>query len=73
MEQSNISRDHVAMEAMKVLMPYYLERKMTLKEKIKILLGLPVAVGSYDADMLAIEAYGIADAMIKAREYKQAD
>lgn len=67
MEQSNISRDHIAMEAMKVLLPVYLKEDLTLIERIRRLLGLPIKIQTYDADHLAAEAYGIADAMIRAR------
>lgn len=65
--ESNISRDHIAMEAMKVLLPVYIEEDLTLIERIRRLLGLPIKIQTYDADHLAAEAYGIADAMIRAR------
>ncbi|WP_289202121.1 hypothetical protein [Xylanibacter rodentium] len=67
MEQSNISRDHLAMEAMKVLLPYHLKEDLTLVERIRRLLGLPVRVRTYNSDALAAEAYQIADSMIGQR------
>lgn len=70
MEQSNISRDHLAMEAMRVLLLHYIEEDLTLVERIRRLLGLPVRIRTYDADHLAAEAYSVADAMIKARNIK---
>ncbi len=69
MEQINISRDHIAMEAMKVLlarceMPYF-----TIWGKIKRALGLSYTtfwVTNY-AQNLAKHSYRIADAMIEWR------
>ena len=64
MAGSNISRDHIAMEAMKVLMQKNVSEYMTFKNKIKKLFGLI----AYDEEWLAKMAYDFADAMIAQRE-----
>lgn len=69
MAGSNISRDHIAMEAMKVLMQKNVSEYMTFKNKIKKLFGLEYkSVIAYDEEWLAKKAYDFADAMIAQRE-----
>lgn len=51
MAESNISRDHIAMEAMKVLMQKNVSEYMTFKNKIKKLFGLEYkSVIAYDEE-----------------------
>lgn len=74
MEGSNISRDHIAMEAMKVLMQKTVSDSLTLKNKIRKLFGLNYrTVTSFDIKMIAQISYDMADAMISQREKKQED
>lgn len=69
MAGSNISRDHIAMEAMKVLMQKNVSEYMTFKNKIKKLFGLEYkSVIAYDEEWLAKMAYDFSDAMIAQRE-----
>jgi hypothetical protein len=69
MAESNISRDHIAMEAMKVLMQKNVSEYMTFKNKIKKLFGLEYkSVIAYDEEWLAKMAYDFADVMIAQRE-----
>lgn len=69
MAGSNISRDHIAMEAMKVLMQKNVSEYMTFKNKIKKLFGLEYkSVIAYDKEWLAKMAYDFADVMIAQRE-----
>lgn len=75
MEQSNISRDHIAMEAMKVFLdkcgtPYH-----TLWDKVKKALGFGYS-RNWDSNkqtpmFIAQYSYCIADAMIEEREKKR--
>lgn len=67
MEDNNITRSHIAMEAMKALIPFYLKEDLSLVDRIKKLIGLPVKPQYYDEKHLAAEAYAIADAMIEAK------
>lgn len=74
MAESNISRDHIAMEAMKVLMQKTVSDSLTLKNKIRKLFGLNYRiVASLDLKMIARISYDMADAMISQREKKQED
>lgn len=74
MAESNISRDHIAMEAMKILMQKNISEYITFKNKIKKLFGLGYkSVTAYDEEWLAKMAYDFADAMISQREKKQED
>lgn len=74
MAESNISRDHIAMEAMKVLMQKTVSDSLTLKNKIRKLFGLNYrTVASLDLKMIARISYDMADAMISQREKKQED
>lgn len=72
MAESNISRDHIAMEAMKVLMEKTVSNSLTLKNRIKKFFGMNYkTVAAFDAKMLAVFSYEIADAMIAQRENKE--
>lgn len=59
--ESNITRDHIALEAMKILM----QKRINVK---KNLFGKAISINSIDKFLLANEAYNIADAMIAERE-----
>ncbi len=59
--ESNITRDHIALEAMKILM----QKRINVK---KNLFGKVISINSIDKFLLANEAYNIADAMIAERE-----
>ena len=61
MNNSNIARDHITLEAMKILM----QKRINVK---KNLFGKVISVNSIDKFLLANEAYNIADAMIAERE-----
>lgn len=72
MAESNISRDHIAMEAMKVIMEKTVSDSLTLKNKIRKLFGLNYRTfASLDLKMIARISYDMADAMISQREKKQ--
>lgn len=59
--ESNITRDHIALEAMKILM----QKRINVK---KNLFGKVISINCIDKFLLANEAYNIADAMIAERE-----
>ena len=70
--ESNISRDHIAMEAMKVLLIKGMElsaKPVTFKDKVKRFFGLPFKGEVQDSYIKEISkgAYEIADAMIEQR------
>lgn len=66
--ESNISRDHIALEAMKCIM-MSAKRRRTLWNRIVTLfyLSKEASVTSYNFEGQAEKAYQIADAMIKER------
>lgn len=69
MAGSNISRDHIAMEAMKVLMEKTVSNNLTLKNRIRQFFGLNhKAYIAFDEKMIAKLSYEMADAMIAQRE-----
>ncbi len=69
MAGSNISRDHIAMEAMKVLMEKTASDSMTLKNKAKKFFGMNYrTVVAFDQKAIAKLSYEMADAMIAQRE-----
>jgi hypothetical protein len=69
MAVSNISRDHIAMEAMKVLMEKTVSNNLTLKSRIKRFFGLNhKTYTAFDEKMIAKLSYEMADAMIAQRE-----
>ncbi len=66
---SNISRDHIAMEAMKVLMQKNVTISLTLKNRIRRFFGMSYkSVTAFDNKALAKLSYEVADAMIAQRE-----
>lgn len=72
MAESNISRDHIAMEAMKVIMEKTVSNSLTLKNKIRKFFGLNYrTVIAFDQKAIAKLSYDMADAMISQREKKQ--
>ena len=68
--ESNISRDHIALEAMKVLLESSLEVEQTLGNKIKVLFGgrSKINYKLLNCKLAAKHAYVYADAMIAERE-----
>lgn len=69
MAVSNISRDHIAMEAMKVLMEKTVSNNLTLKNRIRQFFGLNhKTYTSLDKKMIAKLSYEMPDAMIAQRE-----
>lgn len=68
--ESNISRDHIALEAMKIILEKSYVREQTLWNKIKVLFGGGHKVSdSYLRPwVIAERAYAYADAMIAERE-----
>lgn len=67
--ESNISRDHIALEAMKCMMNTA-KRRRTLLNRI-VTLFFPFkesSVTNYSYEKMAKSAYEIADAMIKERD-----
>lgn len=69
MAGSNISRDHIAMEAMKVFMEKNVTVSLTLKNRIRRFLGMSYkSVTVLDYKGIAKLSYNIADAMIAQRE-----
>lgn len=69
MAESNISRDHIAMEAMKVLMEKTVSNNLKLTGRIKRFFGLNhKTYTAFDEKMIAKLSYNIADAMIAQRE-----
>ena len=71
MEQSNISRDHIALEAMKIIFNKMTFILMPLTDRIRRLFGRNVHSNGYSTsryDFIAREAYKLADAMLAERE-----
>lgn len=69
MAGSNISRDHIAMEAMKVLMEKTVSNNLKLTGRIKRFFGLNhKTYTGFDEKMIAKLSYEMADAMIAQRE-----
>lgn len=71
--ESNITRDHLAMEAMKVIMEKSVRRRMSLKERIKSMFGKPVVerITMLNPVLIADVSYRVADAMIARRETEE--
>lgn len=67
--ESNISRDHIALEAMKIVLNATIEHKQTLWNKICVLFGgEPVIKHKCTSErMAAAIAYRYADAMLEER------
>lgn len=74
MEQSNISRDHIALEAMKVIMQTTTREMLTPLNRLKRWLGLPYRnwTGGLTHAGLAKAAHDVADAMMAERERRNA-
>ena len=69
MAESNISRDHIAMEAMKILLENTISKHLTLKNRIRNFFGRNYNANvKFDSETLAKASYNIADAMIAQRE-----
>lgn len=74
MEQSNISRDHIAMEVMKIIMQKTTRETLTPLNRLKRWLGINHVSSTIGitCDTLAAKAYDIADAMVAEREKRNA-
>ena len=72
MEQSNISRDHIALEAMKIIMQATTHEIITPVQRFKRWLGMTHKswLGGLNPGQLAAKSYDIADAMVAERENK---
>lgn len=71
MEQSNISRDHIALEAMKIMYGKMSFSRLSLIERIRKWLGLSVNDQRYTSCgyyFIARESYKLADAMLAERD-----
>lgn len=67
--ESNISRDHIAMEAMKTILSHTVSHNSKIITKIKVLFGICTdnfLLPKYET--VAKEAYKYADSMIAERE-----
>lgn len=72
-QQSNISRDHIAMEAMKVIMEKTTKEMLTPLNRLKRWLGIEHTSSTIGItyDTLAAKSYDIADAMVAEREKRK--
>ena len=71
MNESNISRDHIALEAMKIILDKSIKQRITPVQRIRKLAALRYEVRSFfihNPANVAESAYEIADAMIAERE-----
>ena len=70
MTGSNISRDHIAMEAMKILLSNSSQKEQTIFNKIGSFLGLckPKRIFIINTINVSVMAYKMADDMIAQRE-----
>ena len=68
-QESNISRDHIALEAMKVIMRETTHEITTPVDRVRRWLGLPHKswLGGLNPGQLAAKSYDIADAMVAER------
>lgn len=68
-QESNISRDHIALEAMKVIMRETTHEITTPVARVRRWLGLPHKswLGGLNPGQLAAKSYDIADAMMAER------
>lgn len=74
MEQSNISRDHIALEAMKVIMQTTTREMLSPLNRLKRLLGITHVSSTIGItyENLAAKAHDVADAMMAERERRNA-
>lgn len=74
-QQSNISRDHIALEAMKVIMRETTHEITSPVARIKRWLGLPHKswLGGLTPGQLARKSYEIADAMVTERQNRKTE
>lgn len=74
-QQSNISRDHIAMEAMKVIMRETTHEITSPVARIKRWFGLPHKSWLIDLTpgQLARKSYEIADAMVAERQNRKTE
>lgn len=72
-QQSNISRDHIAMEAMKVIMKKTTKEMSTPLNRLKRWLGITHVSSTIGItyDTLAAKAYDVADAMVAERQRRK--
>ena len=71
MEQSNISRDHIALEVMKIIYDKMSFSRMTITDRLRKLFGHDIKCSRYTSinhEFIAREAYKLADAMLAERE-----
>ena len=69
--ESNISRDHIALEAMKIIFDKAAFRPLHLIDRIRIMFGIKTKRCRLDypaSEKVAEYAYELADAMIAERE-----
>lgn len=69
--ESNLSRDHIALEAMKIILDKSLKQSIPPVERIKRLFGLEYRIKTFNihtANNIVKAAYEIADEMIAVRE-----
>ena len=74
-QQSNISRDHIALEVMKVIMEKTSHEITTPVARIKRWLGLPYKswLDGLTPEQLSRKAYDIADAMVAERQNRKTE
>lgn len=74
-QESNISRDHIALEAMKVIMRETTHEITTPMARVRRWLGLPYKswLGGLDLGQLAAKSYDIADAMVAERQNRKTE
>ena len=70
MEQSNISRDRIALEAMKAIMDKTTHEILTPWQRLRRFAGLRYdsAMSNANPKIIALKAYQIADAMVAGLE-----
>lgn len=72
--ESNITRDHLAMEAMKILLGKSLVRRIYWTNRLKKILGMKYSVTTcfiHNPKNISETSYEMADAMITERERKE--
>lgn len=72
-QESNISRDHIALEAMKVIMKKTTKEMLTPLNRLKRWLGIEHTSSTIGItyDTLAGKAYDVADAMVAERQRRR--